>query len=60
MGNSVTPKPPIAPVIADTGCLGHVLFSCRGYRAFDRHDHELGVFADPAAAVTAILTAPST
>jgi hypothetical protein len=48
-------KAPIAPVIADTGCLGHVLFSCRGYRAFDRHGHEFGTFATAGDAACAIL-----
>ncbi len=53
-----TPKAPLRPVIAESGCLGHILFSARGYRAFDRHDRELGIFANAGDAAAAILEAP--
>ena len=54
-------KARLTPVLgATSGCLGHILFSARGYRAFDRHDRELGTFSEPGAAAAAILTAGST
>jgi hypothetical protein len=56
----MTDKPRLTPVMNSTGCCGHVLHSCKGYRAFDHYDRELGTFADLGSAAAAILTAGST
>jgi hypothetical protein len=45
----------LRPVVTSVGCLGHVLRSCKGYRAFDRMDRELGVFTSAGEAACAIL-----
>jgi hypothetical protein len=51
---------PITPVITASGCLGHVRMTAKGYQAFDVNDKSIGTFAEPMAAVTAVLTAQST
>ena len=51
------PERHFAPVIINGDCRGHILRSARGFRTFDRDDHELGTFASPDAAITALLAA---
>ena len=48
---------PFAPVIINGDCRGHILRSAKGFRAFDRNDHELGTFESPDAAIAALLEA---
>ena len=49
------PERHFAPVIVNGDCRGHILRSAKGFRPFDRDDHELGIFASPDAAVGALL-----
>lgn len=60
--SDMTDKPPasLTPVIAGSGALGCILFSCRGYKAFNARDELIGIFASPGEAAAAILAAPST
>jgi hypothetical protein len=50
------------PVIGkDGGCLGHLIASARGWRAFGRNDELVGTFETEDAAVTALVAdVPST
>ncbi len=43
------------PVHGVTGCVGHLLYSARGFRAFDAHDKEIGLYPTPDAGVAALL-----
>ncbi len=38
-----------------TGCVGHLLRSAKGFRAFDAGDKEIGLYPTPDAGVTALL-----
>ena len=46
------PEHSFAPVIGSIGCVGHLIWTARGVRAFDADDKEVGTFAsmDSAAA----------
>jgi len=44
-----------APVIINGDCRGHILRSAKGFRTFDRDDHEIGTYPTPDAAVAALL-----
>jgi hypothetical protein len=44
-----------APVVGISGCVGHLLRSARGFRAFDRDDREIGTYPTPDAAIAALL-----
>jgi len=44
----------LQPVIAGGKCIGHVLRTARGARAFDRNDVEIGTFASAEQAIAAI------
>ena len=44
-----------APVIGSTGCVGHVIWTARGVRAFDADDKEIGGFATMDAGAAALL-----
>jgi hypothetical protein len=46
------PEHSFAPVIGSTGCVGHLIWTARGVRAFDAADKEVGTYAtmDEAAA----------
>jgi hypothetical protein len=53
------PEHSFAPVIGSTGCVGHLIWTARGVRAFDADDKEIGVYAtmaDAAAALFAVVT----
>ncbi len=47
------PEHSFAPVVSSTGCVGHLIWTARGVRAFDAQDAEIGTYAsmDEAAAV---------
>ena len=47
------PEHSFAPVIGSTGCVGHLIWTARGVRAFDVDDKEVGTYSsmDAAAAV---------
>jgi hypothetical protein len=47
------PEHSFAPVIGSTGCVGHLIWTARGVRAFDADDKEIGTYAsmDQAAAI---------
>jgi hypothetical protein len=47
-------EPAFAPVIVGDRCLGHLLRSAKGYRAFDRNDREVGTFLNVDAAIAAL------
>jgi hypothetical protein len=51
------PERHFAPVIINGDCRGHILRSAKGFRTFDREDHEIGTFASPDAAIAALLDA---
>jgi hypothetical protein len=56
MRSRVLAEHPFRPVIGTHGdCRGHLLASAKGFRTFDRDDHELGTFASPDAAIAALL-----
>jgi hypothetical protein len=46
----------LAPVIGTHGCLGHLLNTVKGWKAYDGDDKPLGTFPDQTAAVQAVLT----
>ncbi len=46
---------PLIPVHGAQGCAGHLLRSAKGFRAFDAHDKEIGVYPTPDAGVAALL-----
>jgi hypothetical protein len=37
----------LIPVIALSGCVGHLIRSARGFRAFDASDREIGTYPSP-------------
>ncbi len=46
----------MTPVLDNSNaCLGHILKSCKGWRAFDAQDRELGLFDSQSAAGAAVL-----
>jgi hypothetical protein len=50
------PERHFAPVVINGDCRGHLLYSARGWRVFDRDDRELrGTYPTPDAAVVALL-----
>jgi hypothetical protein len=53
------PEHAFAPVIGSTGCVGHLIWTARGVRAFDAGDREVGTFAtmDEAAALLEVAAA---
>jgi hypothetical protein len=55
MGNESTLKT-LMPVIGTHGCLGHLLNTAKGWKAYDANDKALGTFPDQSAAVSAVLT----
>jgi hypothetical protein len=59
-GADMADKPSLMPVIATTGCMGHVRPTAKGFVAYDQHDKPIGLFSDSAAAIVAVLTAIST
>jgi hypothetical protein len=44
------------PVLAGTRCLGHLLYTARGWQALDRSDQLVGTFPDPDAAAHKLQT----
>jgi hypothetical protein len=51
------PERHFAPVIINGDCWGHILQSAKGFRTFDRDDHEIGTYPSPDAAISALLDA---
>jgi hypothetical protein len=50
------PEHSFAPVIGSTGCVGHLIWTARGVRAFDADDKEVvGTYASMDAAAAALL-----
>jgi hypothetical protein len=47
----------LVPVMGQERCIGHLLHTCRGWRACDVEDHELGYFQTDASASAAVLGA---
>jgi hypothetical protein len=47
-------EPRIQPLMAGGKCLGHIIRSARGVRAFDRNDVEIGTFATVERAIDAV------
>ncbi len=45
----------LIPVHGANGCAGHLLRTAKGFRAFDTHDKEIGLYPTPEAGVTALL-----
>jgi hypothetical protein len=45
----------LVPVMGQERCLGHLLHTCRGWRACDSEDRELGYFGTDASASAAVL-----
>ncbi len=45
----------LIPVHGVTGCVGHLLRSAKGFRAFDAEDKEIGTFESAALAAAAFL-----
>jgi hypothetical protein len=45
----------LIPVHNTTGCVGHLLRSARGFRAFDSDDREIGSYPNADLAVAALL-----
>jgi hypothetical protein len=43
------------PVHDTTGCVGHLLRSARGFRAFDANDKQIGIYATAGDGVVALL-----
>jgi hypothetical protein len=54
MGNEQTKT--LMPVLGVHGCLGHLLNTAKGWKAYDADDKPLGIFPDQTAAVQAVLT----
>ena len=48
-------RPPLIPVLDAGGCIGHLLPTCWGWRAFDASNYELGTFPDMYAAAGALM-----
>jgi hypothetical protein len=49
------PEHSFAPVIGSTGCVGHLIWTARGARAFDAADKEIGTYASMDAAAAVLL-----
>ena len=45
------PEHSFAPVIGATGCVGHLIWTARGVRAFDADDREVGTSTMDEAAI---------
>jgi hypothetical protein len=45
----------LMPVIGTHGCLGHLLNTAKGWKAYDANDKALGTFPDQPAALSAVL-----
>ena len=45
----------LIPVHNASGCLGHLLRTAKGFRAFDRDDKEIGVYETAAPGFVALL-----
>ncbi len=45
----------LIPVHGVTGCVGHLLRSAKGFRAFDSQDKEVGTFDSAEAGAAALL-----
>jgi hypothetical protein len=54
-GNEQTLKTLVA-VIGTHGCVGHLLNTAKGWKAYDANDKALGTFPDQTAAVQVVLT----
>ncbi len=52
------PEHSFAPVIGSTGCVGHLIRTARGVRAFDATDKEVGTYATMGEAAAALLELP--
>jgi hypothetical protein len=50
---------PLIPIHDTTGCVGHVLRSAKGFRAFDRDDREIGTYATAGEGLVALLEQPT-
>jgi hypothetical protein len=46
----------LTPVMGVHGCLGHLLHTARGWRAFDSNDKAIGTFPTQSDAAQAVLT----
>jgi hypothetical protein len=46
---------PLMPVHDTTGCIGHLLRSARGFRAFDRDDRQIGIYNTAGDGLVALL-----
>ena len=57
MKTSSGPRPEhsFVPVIGSTGCVGHLIWTARGVRAFDAGDKEVGSYPTMDAAAAALL-----
>jgi hypothetical protein len=49
------PTTPLIPVHGERGCVGHILRTAKGFRAFDRDDKEIGVFETAGDGLVALL-----
>jgi hypothetical protein len=49
------PEHAFAPVIGSTGCVGHLIWTPRGVRAFDAADKEIGTYPNMDEAAGALL-----
>jgi hypothetical protein len=49
------PEHSFAPVIGINGCVGHLIWTARGVRAFDADDKEVGTYPTMDAAAAALL-----
>jgi hypothetical protein len=57
------PEHSVAPVIGINGCVGHLIRTARGVRAFDADDKEIGTYPtmdEAAAALLALATVEAT
>ena len=54
------PEHTFAPVIGSTGCVGHLLWTARGVRAFDADDRGIGTYATMDEAAAALLERAAT
>jgi hypothetical protein len=49
------PTAPLIPIQGERGCVGHLLRSARGFRAFDADDKEIGIYPTVGDGLVALL-----
>ncbi len=54
-GNSPDSPARLLPIHGVTGCVGHILRTAKGFRAFDSQDKEVGTFDSAEAGAAALL-----